>query len=104
MNKIKSVLSWAVYTGIAVLVTPWTLVVIIKLAFWPYLLTSCESEIVLNAKGEINKESALQTALELLVVGVLTLLLPTWMGLWLWITLVASHIFLLQLRLLTSSP
>lgn len=104
MNKIKPILTWVAYLGLSIVLTPWILVVAIKLAFWPHLLNDCENTIVSEIKSEANESTALKTARDFLAVGVITFSLPFWLGIYLWIGLVVTYLFLLEIRLLTSSP
>lgn len=72
----------------------------IKLEFWPSLLTNHETNLILTIKGEKEELAGLKTIGDFVVIGVLSWLSPLWIGVFLWIALVVSYLFMWQVRAL----
>jgi len=102
MDKIKSIVPWFVAFAFSIIMTPWIMVIAIKLALWPHLLSAYETEIILTMKGDIKDEMFfLKSLRELIVVSVLCVFSPLWLALLLWLALAMSYLFMFEVRLLT---
>lgn len=101
MEMIKAVLMWSLSMALALVVTPWTIVMAIKLALWPQLLNDYEQSLIVTMQSEIDEEFvAVKTVRDIFAVVVISMFVPPWMALWLWIALVVSFVFMLEIKVL----
>lgn len=100
MEQIKAFMSWLFFLGVSIVTTPWMIVMGVKLAFWPHLLTDCEAETILAIKGEKEELAALKVIGDFVAICVLSWLSPLWLGVFLWIALVVNYLFMWQVKAL----
>jgi multidrug efflux pump subunit AcrB len=98
MDSFKAFLLGVFNSGIAILMTPWMMVMGIKLAFWPHLLTEREAETILALKNNKEEFEALRAVVDFVVIGVLSWFSPLWLGVFLWIAFVVSYLFTWQVK------
>jgi hypothetical protein len=103
MDMLKALLTWVINSGIAIVLTPWWMVMGIKLAFWPHLLTEREAETIIELKNNKEDFEALRAVIDFVVIGVLSWFSPLWLGVFLWIALGVSYSFHWQVRALVFS-
>jgi hypothetical protein len=98
MDKFKAVLLGVFNSCIAIVMTPWMMVMGIKLLFWPYLLTYYEANFVIELKNNKEEFEALYTVIDFVVIGILSWFAPLWLGVFLWIALAVSYLFTWQVK------
>jgi|GEM_PF-4468576 hypothetical protein len=101
MNKSRSILDWAITLLFSLIVTPWTILIGLKLAFLPGYLTNREKGIVSNIRSETHEATALSVVADFAVIGLVSSLTPKWISMYLWLALIISYLFLLEVLILT---
>lgn len=98
LNTIKPILLWLASLSFSVVIMPWTMVTAIKLALWPSLLSDYEKGVIVSMKGDLKSTTPVTIILDIFAVGVLSLLTPMWLAVYLWMALGVSYLFLLEVQ------
>jgi hypothetical protein len=101
MNKSRSIQDWAVTLLFSLMVTPWTILIGLKLAFIPAYLNAHEKGIISNIRSEIHEATVLSVTADFVAIGLMSFFAPEWLGIYLWLALIVSYLFLLEVLILT---
>jgi hypothetical protein len=100
MNKSYSILERAITLLFTLIVTPWTIVIAIKLGLWPVLLSHYERGIIENIRSEVKETTPMSVVIDFSAVALISIFTPLWLSVYLWAGVLISYLFLLEVLIL----